>query len=104
MKAVTTSASTSMTARPLRRDRHWLALTGPSGFAARLFRVNADRWRRRALFYERHCDYFPRLASGRFVERCRELEAAYRGLAHVLFTLQPQIEWAPVRAVVSRIK
>ena len=33
MKAVTTSASTSMTARPLRRDRHWLALTGPSGFA-----------------------------------------------------------------------
>ena len=104
MKAVTTSASTSMTARPLRRDRHWLALTGPSGFAARLFRVNADRWRRRALFYERHRDYFPRLASGRFVEGCRELEAAYRGLAHVLFTLQSQIEWAPVRAVVSRIK
>ena len=104
MKAVTTSASASMAERPLRRDRHWLALTGSSEFAARLFRVNADRWRRRALFYERHRDYFPRLASGRFLERCRELEAAYRGLARVLFTMQPQIEWAPVRAVVSRIK
>lgn len=102
MKAVTTS--TSMAERPLRRNRHWLALTGPSGLAARLFRVNADRWRRRALFYERHRDYFPRLASGRFVERCRELEAAYRGLGQVLFTLQPQVEWAPARAVVSRMK
>ena len=102
MKAVTTS--TSMAERPLSRDRHWLALTGPSGFAARLFRLNAACWRRRALFYERHRDYFPRLASGRFVERCHELETAYRGLAHVLFTLQPQIEWVPVRAVISRIK
>ncbi len=102
MKAV--SISTSMAGHSLRRNRHWLALTGPSRVAVRLLSVNADRWRRRALFYERHCDYFPRLASGRFVERCRELEAAYRGLAHVLFTMQPQIEWLPVRAVVSRIK
>ena len=102
MKAVTTS--TSMAECPLRRNRHWLALAGPSGFAALVFRSHADRWRRRALFYERHRDYFPRLASGRFVERCRELETAYRGLAHVLFTLQPQIEWAPVRAVISRMK
>ncbi|MCS6291381.1 MAG: hypothetical protein H8K10_20750 [Nitrospira sp.] len=102
MKTVTTS--TSMAERPLRRRRRWLALTGPSGLAARLLRVNADRWRRRALFYERHRDYFPRLASGRFVERCCELEAAYRGLAHVLFATPPQIGWMPVRAVVSRIK
>lgn len=100
MKDVNTS--TAMAARPLSRDRHWLAFNGPSGFAAWLFGVNADRWRRRAVFYERHRDYFPRLASGRFVERCRELEVAYRGLAHVMFNIQPQIEWAPVRANVSR--
>lgn len=104
MKAATGSTSTLATERPLSRDRYWLALTGPSGFAARLFTANAERWRRRALFYERHRDYFPRLASGRFVERCRELEATYRELPQVLFTMQPQVEWAPVRVVVSRMK
>lgn len=72
--------------------------------AARLFRFHADRWRRRALFYERHRDYFPRLSAGRFVERCRELEAAYRGLAEVMFALPTQNQWVPVRAMVLRRK
>ena len=101
MKEVTTS--TSMVGSPVRPGTNRLAPNGPSEFAAWLFRVNADRWRRRALFYERHRDYFPRLSSGRFVDRCRELEATYRGLAQVLFIIQPQLQWAPVRAV-SRIK
>lgn len=69
-----------------------------------LFKIDADRWRRRALFYERHRDYFPRLASGRFIDRCHELETTYRGFAQVMFNMQPQVQWVPARAKVSRIK
>jgi len=75
-----------------------------SSLGAWLFSVHADRWRRRAQFYERHRDYFPRLASGRFVDRCRELESAYRGLARVLFPMSPQLRMVPVRVTVLRRK
>lgn len=102
MKEVTTSPSlverslTSEGSKPLPR--------GLSALAGWLFTVNADRWRRRARFYERHRDYFPRLASGRFVDRCRELESASRDIAEVLFAMPPRVDVIPVRTVVSRVK
>jgi hypothetical protein len=100
MNEVTTS--TSGVEGSVRLDKNRTA--AKVGFAAWLLRVNADRWRRRAQFYECHRDYFPRLASGRFIDRCRELEATYRGLAQVLFNVPPQAQLVPVRAVVSRIR
>ena len=75
----------------------------PRKFAAWALRRNAERWGRRALFYERHRDYFPRLSSGRFVARCRELEATYRGLSQVIWNMTPQVAWVPVRSAVPRI-
>lgn len=98
MKQATTSTSVvRLGMKRLTPDHLW-------GLAARLFRFNADRWKRRALFYERHRDYFPRLSSGRFVDRCRELEATYRGLAEVMFALPAQNQWVPVRAMGLRNK
>lgn len=76
---------------------------GLSDLAAWLFSVNADRWRRRAQFYERHRDYFPRLASSPFVDRCRELEAASRAFAHRVLAVPPQDHLVPVRVTVSRL-
>jgi hypothetical protein len=72
--------------------------------AGRLFRLNADRWQRRALFYERHRDYFPRLSAGRFIERCRQLEATYRRLAETMFALPAKQQWAPIRTMVLQRK
>lgn len=77
---------------------------GLQDLTARLFTVSADRWRRRAQFYQRHRDYFPRLASGPFVDRCRELESAYRGLARAWFSMPPQAELVPIRVTGSRGK
>ena len=51
---------------------------------ARLLAKAAKRWQQRALFYERYRDYFPHLSKGRFVGRCHELEAMYRGLARAI--------------------
>ncbi len=76
---------------------------GLSVLAAWFFSVNADRWRRRAQFYERHRDYFPRVASSPFVDRCRELESASREFARRLFAMPVQDELAPVRVTVSRV-
>jgi len=72
--------------------------------AARLFNVNADRWRRRAEFYERHRDYFPRLASGSFVDRCHQLESASRAIARTLFAMPSRGELVPVRVTVPRLE
>ncbi len=96
--------SSSVVERPVEVERPGLVSRRLSGLAARLFKINADRWRRRAQFYAQHRDYFPRLASGRFVNRCRELEASYRGLAQVLFTMPPQVQFVPIRVTVSRLK
>lgn len=74
------------------------------GLAGRLFRLHADRWKRRALFYERHRDYFPRLSAGRFIERCRQLEATYRRLEEIMFALPTKQQLAPVRTMVLQRK
>ena len=70
--------------------------------ATRLFIFKAERWKRRALFYQQHRDYFPRLSSGRFVDRCREREAAYRALARMMFLLPEQDQLVSVRALAFR--
>ncbi len=76
----------------------------PRKFVTWAVRKKAERWGQRALFYERHRDYFPRLASGAFVARCRELEATYRGLSQVIGNMTPPVEWVPVRSAVQRIR
>ena len=76
----------------------------PYGFAAWVLSKHAERWGRRAQFYERFRDYFPRLSSGGFVARCRELEASYRGLSLAVWNMTPQVAWVPVRSTVRRIR
>ena len=76
----------------------------PYIFAASVLKNNAERWGRRAQFYERFRDYFPRLSSGGFVARCRELEASYRGLSLAVWNMTPQVAWVPVRSTVRRIR
>ncbi|MGC3976124.1 MAG: hypothetical protein QM771_17315 [Nitrospira sp.] len=102
MKDVTTSPS--LVERSLRSEGVKPLSRGLSDLAGWLFAVNADRWRRRAQFYERHRDYFPRLASSPFVDRCRALEAASREVAEVLFAMPPRVNLVPVQVTVSRIK
>jgi len=70
--------------------------------ATRLFMFKAERWKRRALFYEQHRDYFPRLSSSRFVGQCRELEEAYRALAQMMLLLPAQEQFGSVRALSLR--
>jgi hypothetical protein len=75
----------------------------PYGLAAWVLSKNAERWRRRAQFYERHRDYFPRLSSGRFIARCRQLEATYGVLSRAIWNMTPRVQWAPGRPIVSQI-
>ncbi len=70
--------------------------------SAGLLAEAAARWGRRALFYERHRAYFPRLSSGGFIASCRDLEATYLGLSRVIQNLTPQVALTPVRSGVSR--
>jgi hypothetical protein len=65
----------------------------------RLCIFKAERWGRRALFYERHREYFPRLSAGRFVSRCRELEARYRALARIILLIPEEDRLIPIRAL-----
>ena len=102
MTGVTTT--TSLVERPVRSSATRLSPKHLVDLAVRLSLFRADRWRRRARFYERHRDYFPRLFAGRFVARCRELEARYRGLAKALFGLSAAEQMVPVRAMVSQRK
>lgn len=74
----------------------------PVKMSASLLAEAAARWGRRALFYERHRAYFPRLSSGGFVASCRDLEATYLGLSRVIQNMTPQVALVPVRSVVSR--
>ena len=94
--------STSLIPTPVRRGPKRLSATHLLELATRLFTFKAERWKRRALFYERHRDYFPRLSSSRFVDRCRELEVAYRALAQMMFLLPAQEQFVSVRALASR--
>lgn len=65
----------------------------------RLCLFKAERWGRRALFYEKHRNYFPRLSASRFVSRCRSLEATYRALAQLIFLIPADEHLVPVLAV-----
>ena len=67
--------------------------------ATRLFMFKAERWKRRAMFYERHRDYFPRLANGKFIMRCRQLEARYRALAQLMFLVPAEKRVLPIPAL-----
>lgn len=96
------TTSTSIVVSPVKRGATRLSPNHLAGLAVRLFVFKADRWGRRARFYERHRDYFPRLFASRFVARCRELEARYRELAKALFGLSAHEQMIPVRAMASQ--
>lgn len=89
------------------------AVTGPAKrlspahlweLTTRLFMFKAERWKRRAIFYERHRDYFPRVAASRFIDRCRELEATYRGFVAIMFRMAIREQLAPARTITVRKK
>ncbi|MDF0666943.1 MAG: hypothetical protein P0119_12835 [Nitrospira sp.] len=84
---------------PARRGPKRLSPNHLLELVTRLCIFKAERWGRRARFYERHRDYFPRLSSGRFVTRCRELEASYRALAQVMFLIPTEDRLIPIRAL-----
>lgn len=87
---------------PVRLNMNRLAPGGLWASVAWLFRFQAARWSRRARFYDRYQEYFPRLSSGRFVERCRELESLYGRLASLMLEMPLQGQWVPVRAAVAK--
>jgi hypothetical protein len=101
MKDVTKglTLSTSMTPTPMRGGPTRLSPNHFLKLVTRLCIFRAERWGRRALFYERHRDYFPRLSASRFVRQCRELEARYRGLAQMMFLIPAEDQLVPVRAL-----
>lgn len=96
------TTATSVIVSPVRRGAKRLSANHLVDLALRLSIFKADRWGRRARFYERHRDYFPRLFAGRFVARCRELEARYRELAKALFGLSAHDQLMPVRAMAGQ--
>jgi regulator of sirC expression with transglutaminase-like and TPR domain len=104
MKEVTKglAISTSVIPAPARGEPKRLSREHLLELVTRLFIFKAERWKRRALFYERHRDYFPRLSSSRFVDRCRQLETAYRALAQVMFLLPTRDQLVSVRALALR--
>ncbi|OQW32198.1 MAG: hypothetical protein A4E19_19370 [Nitrospira sp. SG-bin1] len=89
----TTIISSTVATNPVKK----LSSTNPWELARRLFMFKAERWKRRAMFYERHRDYFPRLAMSRFIDRCRELEAMYRQFVTIMFHMPLQEQLVPVR-------
>jgi len=101
MKDVTKglTVSTSVIPAPVRRRPERLSPNHLLELVTRLCIFKAERWGRRALFYERHRDYFPRLSASRFVNRCRELEARYRALAQVMFLIPAEDRLVPIRAL-----
>lgn len=101
MKEVTKelTISTSVIPVPVRQGPQRLSPNHLLELVTRLCIFKAERWGRRALFYERHRDYFPRLSAGRFVKRCRELEARYRAIAQLMFLIPAEDRPVPVRAL-----
>ncbi len=98
MKDITISSSVATGSKKRLSPTHLWEL------ATRLFMFKAERWKRRAMFYEQHRDYFPRLASGQFITRCRQLEARYRELVGIMFGLALRDRLIPVRTVALRKK
>ncbi|MCP9438422.1 MAG: hypothetical protein NHB36_00885 [Nitrospira sp.] len=73
--------------------------------AAWLLRCYAERWKERAKFYESYRCYFPKLSSGRFVKRCRELEKMYQRLSMIMLAVPArEEEWGSVRLPLARKK
>lgn len=101
MKEVTKELTLSASVTPdlMRQRSQRLSPNHLLELVTRLCIFKAERWGRRALFYERHRDYFPRLSAGRFVKRCRELEARYRALAQLMFLVPEEDQSVPVRAL-----
>jgi hypothetical protein len=101
MKEVTKglTTSTSVISPSVRRGSKRLSPNHLLELVTRLCIFKAERWGRRALFYERHREYFPRLSASRFVDRCRELEATYRALAQMMFLMPGQNQLVQVRAL-----
>lgn len=93
------SLSTSVFPAPMRRSPTRLSPNHLFELVTRLCIFKAERWGRRALFYERHRGYFPRMSAGRFVNRCRQLEARYRALAQIMFLIPTEDRLVPVRAL-----
>lgn len=91
--------STSVIPASARRESKRLSPNHLLELVTRLCIFKAERWGRRALFYEQHRDYFPRLSASRFVNRCRELEARYRALAQMIFLIPAEDRLVPVRAL-----
>ena len=93
------TVSTSVIPATVRRGPKRLSPNHLLELVTRLCMFKAERWGRRALFYEKHRDYFPRLSAGRFVNQCRELEARYRALAQMMFLIPAEDRLVPVRAL-----
>lgn len=98
MKQVT--ASTSLE----RSERNQLAPNHLWELAARVFRLRADRWKRRALFYRQYRDYFPHVSTSRFVDRCLELDMRCRRLSEILHVMSRQGRLVTTREVIMRRK
>ena len=96
-KGLTISPSAPLT--PFQQERPRLSTNHLLELVTRLCLFKAERWGRRALFYEKHRDYFPRLSASRFVSRCRSLEARYRALAQLMFLIPADERLVPVHAV-----
>ncbi|CUS38964.1 hypothetical protein [Candidatus Nitrospira nitrificans] len=99
MKNVTKglTLSTSVIPAPTRGGPTRLSPNHLLELVTRLCLFKAERWGRRALFYERHRGYFPRMSAGRFVQRCRQLEARYRALAQMMFLIPTEDRLVPAR-------
>ncbi len=93
------AVSTSVLATPLRRKPKRLSPNHLLELVTRVCLVRAERWGRRALFYEQHRDHFPRVAASRFVRRCRELEARYRALVQLIFLIPAEDRFVPARVL-----
>jgi hypothetical protein len=104
MKDVTKglTISPSALATPFKQEHRRLSSNHLLELVTRLCLFKAERWGRRALFYEKHRDYFPRLSASRFVDRCRALEARYRALAQLIFLIPADDRLVPVHAVAMR--
>lgn len=91
------SVSSSVIPAPVKRDPKRLSPNHLLELVTRVCIFKAERWGRRARFYEQHRDYFPRLSTGRFVNRCRELEERYRALAQIMFLIPTEGRLVPIR-------
>ncbi len=104
MKDVTKglAISPSVRATPFNQEHPRLSPNHLLELVTRVCLFKAERWGRRARFYERHRDYFPRLSASRFVSRCRALEARYRALAQLIFLIPADDRLVPVHVLAMR--